>query len=46
MLVSVENRRWSERMSEDVSNVPTFSSWEVVQSYLLNVYGLLGKSDQ
>ena len=27
MLVSVENRRWSERMSEDVSNIPTFSSW-------------------
>ena len=30
MLVSVEeNRRWSERMSEDVSNLPAFSSWEV-----------------
>ena len=28
MLVSVEeNRKWSERMSEDVLNLPTFSSW-------------------
>ena len=44
MLVSVEeNRRWSERMSENVSNLPTFSSpGGVVRSYLLNVYGLLG----
>ena len=25
--VSFSRRRWSERMSEDVSNVPTFSSW-------------------
>ena len=29
MLVSVEKnkRRWSERLSEGVSNPPTFSSW-------------------
>ena len=27
MLVSSRNKRWSERLSEDVSNVPTFSSW-------------------
>ena len=49
MLVSVEenNRRWSERMSEDVSNLfPHLVAGEVVRSYLLNVYGLLGKSDQ
>ena len=46
MLVSVENRRWSERMSEVVPNLPTFSSWGGCSELPTNVYGLLGKSDQ
>ena len=40
MLVSVENRRWTFRMFLHLV------TGEVVQSYLLNVHGLLGKSDQ
>ena len=27
-LLKVENRRWSQRVSENVLNVTTFSSWE------------------
>ena len=48
MLVSgEEKRRWSERMSLRTFRIFLhLVAGKVVRSYLLNAYGLLGKSDQ